>query len=335
MLTIQAAVAVLLTLALVLAGGWPVIRWLRHIGMAGGGVREDTPDSHRAKAGTPSMGGVLIVPVAAVAIGVAGLGDPMALGVAGGMLGFAGIGAADDLLKARRSSRRGLMARTKFLLQVIVATAVAFYAVLVMGNPGHVRLLPFMDTVDMGPWAIGLWILYLLWMTNAVNITDGLDGLATGLTALACVPVFVAGLLTEAAGLTVGAAGILGGSTGFLRFNRRPAHVWMGDTGSLGLGAGLGCLGVLGSMEWLVLLAALPFTLELLSVVIQVVYFQATKRIYKLDEGRRVFRKAPLHHHFEEGGSSEGRVVQGFWAAGVGSAVLAMGLLIAEAGGLP
>lgn len=331
---IQAAAALLLAFGTALLIGRPSIRWLHRVGLAGGGVREDTPEAHQAKRGTPSMGGVFLIPAAAAAMLIAGLGDRLTVGVALSILGFGAIGAADDLLKARRPSRRGLMARSKLLLQTAAAAGVVAFAMYGLGDPGEVDLAPFMDPVHLGYWAIPVWLLYVLWITNAVNITDGLDGLASGLTATACVPLALAGVLTAQPGTTVTSFALLGAVSGFLRFNRHPALVWMGDTGSLGLGGGLAALGVLGRMEWVVLLATLPFTIELLSVVIQVAYFQATRRLYRLEEGRRVFRKAPLHHHFEEGGTPETRVVHGFWAFGVLCAVVAAGALLAERGGL-
>jgi phospho-N-acetylmuramoyl-pentapeptide-transferase len=330
---LQMGIALILALLATLLVGGSAIGWLHRIGLARGGVREDTPQAHQAKRGTPSMGGIFMIPCAAGAMLIAGLGDRLTVGVALSMLCFSAIGAADDLLKARRPSRRGLLARSKLLLQAAAASALIAYAMLVMGKQGTVAVAPYLAPLSVGAWAVPVWMIFVLWLTNAVNITDGLDGLAAGLGALACLPIALAGSLSGLTGAGVAAGGLLGGLAGFLRFNHKPAQVWMGDTGSLGLGGGLAALAILGSMEWLVLLATLPFTVELLSDVIQVAYFQGTKRLYHLAEGRRVFRKAPLHHHFEEGGTSEARVVLGFWVFGAACAAVSVGLLLG--GGLP
>ena len=171
-------------------------------------------------------------------------------------------------------------------------------------------------------------------MSNAVNITDGLDGLASGLTVTVAAALLIGGVLAGKTAAVTCSAALLGACLGFLRFNRRPAHVIMGDTGALGLGGGLAALAVFTSDEWVLLAAGLPFTIELLSVVIQVAYFQATKRLYHLKEGRRVFRKSPLHHHFEEGGAGEREVVLGFWLAGTLCSALTVAVLVWERGPL-
>jgi len=332
-LGIRGTLAFLLALALVLALGWPTIALLRGRGL-GGSVREDTPESHQSKKGTPSMGGVLLVPAAAVAIVATSRLDAAALGTAGFMLAFAALGAVDDLLKATQPSRRGLMARHKFLAQVGLAFGVVAFAVLALGNPGRVGALPGHGALELGALAVVLWMLYVLWLSNAVNITDGLDGLASGLTITVAAALLIGGILAgKTAGVTCSAA-LLGACLGFLRFNRRPAHVIMGDTGALGIGGGLAALAVFTSDEWVLVAAGLPFTIELLSVVVQVTYFQATKRLCHLQEGRRIFRKSPLHHHFEEGGAGEREVVLGFWLTGTLCSVLTIAVLVWERGPL-
>ena len=143
---------------------------------ARGGVREDTPQAHQAKRGTLHAGSM--IPRAAGAMLIAGLGDRLTVGVALSMLCFSAIGAADDLLKARRPSRRGLLARSKLLLQAAAASALIAYAMLVMGKQGTVAVAPYLAPLSVGAWAVPVWMIFVLWLTNAVNITDGLDGLA-------------------------------------------------------------------------------------------------------------------------------------------------------------
>jgi phospho-N-acetylmuramoyl-pentapeptide-transferase len=274
-------------------------------------VREDTPESHRAKAGTPSMGGVIFLPVAAVTMAGLSWPDPTGLGVALTMLAMGALGAVDDLQKAFRPNGRGLRAREKFVIQFALAAGVLAWARL-WGDAGP----------SLGR-SIALAVGFV-WFVNAANITDGLDGLASGLAAAASVALVVAGVVSGRAGLAVPPAAILGACLGFLVFNRKPARVWMGDTGSLALGGGLAATAIYGSNEWVLLVAALPFSVELASVVIQVIVFQWTKRVYHLSEGRRVFRRSPLHHHFEELGHDERRIVAGFWTAGVACAAAAV-----------
>jgi phospho-N-acetylmuramoyl-pentapeptide-transferase len=323
------AFAVALVAALV--GGPPAIAWLRRGGF-GGSVREDTPESHQRKLGTPSMGGIFLVPAILAGTLAGGRGDRVALGVAGAVLCFALVGSIDDIAKARRRSGRGIMARTKFAAQILVSIGVAAYAHFVLRRPGEVSYCPVMAPLALGLGGLLVWALWAVWCTNATNITDGLDGLATGLTFLCAIPFLVRCVLRWDVGGTAASAALMGACLGFLVYNRRPAKVWMGDTGSLGLGGGLVALSVYTGAEWLLLVAGLPFMLEALSVVIQVAVFQTTKRIRKTPEGRRFFRKAPLHHHFEEGGTPESRVVLGFWALGVLCAAAGVALVGLEQG---
>lgn len=327
---VSAGWAFLAAATIVLLAGDPFIKWLGRVGRQNA-PREDTPATHLRKAGTPSLGGLFLIPSIALAAVAAAPLDPTARGFAVAVIAFAALGAADDVLKARRPSRRGLLARTKLAGQVVLAAGVAAYAHATLAAPEQVHLLPGWPALTLGPvWAAVLRVLVIVWLANAANITDGLDGLAAGLT------------VTAAAGLVGGtvlygvvptaAAALAGGCLGFLWYNRYPARVWMGDTGSLGLGAGIATLGVLSGQEWLALVAALPLTIELLSVVLQVVYFQATKRLLGLAEGRRIFRRSPLHHHFEECGAAEPAIVVGFWAAGLLCAAMAVGLVALERG---
>lgn len=309
-----------LSLVLALALGRPAIAWLKRGGFGSKG-REDTPESHRAKAGTPSMGGIFLVPAAAAGMALAG--GRLGLATAAATVAFSLVGAIDDIEKARRTSGRGVLARTKLALQVVLAAAVAGSALLVRGGGQHTALLV--------P-ALAGWVLLVVWIPNATNLTDGLDGLASGLTVLATLPLIAFGLLRRNPELAGTAAALAGACVGFLFYNRRPARVWMGDTGSLALGGALAAVAVYSRSEALLLVAALPFSIEALSVVIQVVVFQVTKRLRGTPEGRRVFRKSPLHHHFEEGGASERAVVLGFYAFGFVASAAAIAWML-RAGG--
>jgi len=315
-------------LAALLLGAVSIDR-LRRSGFASK-VREDTPDTHQAKAGTPSMGGLFLVPAACVPMVVGSGFDRGAIGVALAMLLFGAIGAIDDYLKHHRPTGRGFKARSKLTLQLVATAAVVGWVAVVVGREPRLDVLPWMAPLAVGMLAPVVWFLLVLWTANAANITDGLDGLAAGLT-VAAAAVFVAfGALSGQVGTATAASALTGASLGFLWYNRRPARVWMGDTGSLALGAGLAAIAITSGEDWLLVIGALPFMVELLSVVLQVAYFQTTKRIYHLAEGRRIFRKSPLHHHFEECGVAEPRVVLGFWLAGLLSAIAAVGLVVAE-----
>jgi phospho-N-acetylmuramoyl-pentapeptide-transferase len=227
------------------------------------------------------------------------------------MLVMGALGAVDDLRKAFHPNGRGLRAREKLAIQLVVAAGVVALPGL-WGETG--RGLAASVALAVG----------FVWFANATNITDGLDGLATGLAVGASLALVVAGAIAHRAGLAVPPAAILGACLAFLAFNRKPARVWMGDTGSLALGGGLAATAIYGGNEWTLLVAGLPFSVELASVVIQVVVFQWTKRRYRLEEGRRVFRRSPLHHHFEELGHGERTVVAGFWLAGLACATVAI-----------
>ncbi len=305
------------------------IDWLRRSGFASK-VREDTPEAHQLKAGTPSMGGLFLVPAACVPMVVGSGFDKGAIGVAIAMLLFAGVGFIDDYLKHHRPTGRGFKARSKLILEFAAGSVIVAWVSLVVGREGRLDALPWVDPLSVGVAAPVVWFLLVLWTANAANITDGLDGLAAGLTVFASAVFVVFGALTDQSGVAVAACALMGAALGFLWYNRRPAKVWMGDTGSLALGAGLATLAITAGEDWLLVVAALPFMADLVSVVLQVAYFQTTKRVYRLAEGKRIFRKAPLHHHFEEGGASEPQVVLGFWLAGLVCALGTIALIVAE-----
>ena len=275
---------------------------------AGQNIREDGPQSHLSKAGTPSMGGIAIIIAASLTtIGAAVMGKIDGLGCAIILLVFVGfglIGFFDDYLKVIKKNNLGLRAYQKFGLQTILSVILAVY--LANYTEGSTSVyIPFADIyVNFGIWYIPFVVFVVLAMTNAVNLTDGLDGLASGVTAFISLFFAVAGFTY---GIVTGACSAMcGACLGFLVFNRNPAKVFMGDTGSLALGGGLAAAAILMKLELLLPIVGLLYVIEALSVVLQVGYF-------KISGGKRIFKMAPIHHHFEKCGFSEVQVVAGFW----------------------
>jgi phospho-N-acetylmuramoyl-pentapeptide-transferase len=272
-------------------------------------IQQELPEAHQAKAGTPTGGGILFVGLGilggALALGAGhpGAGAALAALVTGGLIGF-----ADDRAKLRAGSI-GIPARLKFPLQLVLAVPVAALA----HNSGHQFGIPF--DLGWGYWPLA--VLAIVGAANAVNLTDGLDGLAGTLTVVALAGLVL--LLPRAeAGAKAVALVLVGGIGGFLVYNRYPARVFMGDTGSLALGASLAALAVQQGFLLLLPLLGLVFVMETLSVIIQVAFFKATG-------GRRVFKMTPIHYTFQLEGWSENRIVLAFAATGVAAALLALG----------
>lgn len=312
-------VAFLVALIVVLLMGEPTLRALVAI-KAGQAIREDAPERHRTKAGTPTMGGVLIVTALVVGVlltlgGQAALSqqtltrvwDPAVFCTT--VLAFAGIGLLDDYLIIRRGKNLGLKARQKLFMQCAVATAFVVYLA-VNAEPGITTALQVGEwRLDIGVWYYPLAVLFIVALSNAVNLADGLDGLAAGLSLIAASALGSIGSLRESSWVLQGAGALSGACAGFLNFNRYPARVFMGDTGSLALGAALALIALFDKVEIIALVVLLVFWIEMLSVILQVISFQTT--------GKRIFRMSPLHHHFELSGMHETRVVMMFWIAGI------------------
>ena len=274
-------------------------------------IQEELPDSHQKKAGTPTAGGVLFAAIAIVAGALAALAGhqgvlPALAGlVVGGLIGF-----ADDRSKLVVGNR-GIPARFKFPLQVLLAVPVAWLAT--FQGASHQLFLP------ATPWLVFPFaVLAIVATANAVNLTDGMDGLAGGLSAIA-VAALVLLLPGAPAGEKAVALSLCGALVAFLVFNRYPARVFMGDTGSLAIGFALAAMAVQQGVILLLPLLALVFVLETLSVIIQVAYFKATG-------GRRVFTMTPIHYTFHHAGWSENRIALSFWGAGLVSALAAAGV---------
>jgi phospho-N-acetylmuramoyl-pentapeptide-transferase len=273
---------------------------------------EDAPQSHQVKTGTPTMGGLLfaIVPLAALLLHPRR--DTLALAVL--VFGCMAIGVWDDVTSIRRQKNRGLRALPKLALTAVAA--VAFFVVL---GPQPLVVFPF-GTVPAWLW-YGLSLCAVLATTHAVNLTDGLDGLAAGVV---IPPLFVLICACHYSSATIGVpffgAAMIGAVGAFLIYNRHPARVFMGDTGSLGLGAALSGIAILTGMQLLLLIVGGVFVAETLSVIIQVISYKTTRR--------RVFRMSPLHHHFELAGWSEAVVTTRFWLASLVVSALGFTLLV-------
>lgn len=288
-------------------------------------VRSDGPARHLQKSGTPTMGGIIFILAMALAVlvGTQLVGDRPELGSKTGglvvllaVIACGAIGFLDDYIKIALKRPLGLRAREKILGQVLVAGGLTVAAVFLLGR-GTDIVIPFSGfvqpggyVIELGPWLfLMLTIIVLLATTNAVNLTDGLDGLAAGAVAVAALTFSVIAVITDQYWVAIVLGAMAGGCLGFLFYNRYPARVFMGDTGSLALGGGLAAAAVLTRSELFLLLIGGVFVIETLSVIAQVISYQFF--------GRRVLRMAPLHHHFELLGWSETRVVAAFWAAAV------------------
>ena len=325
----------MLTLPLLVATGasagvaaWGVPR-LRRLKL-GQVIRSEGPQAHHSKAGTPTMGGLLVVPVGVFVGGLAAPEDPRLLAVAAITLAYMAIGAFDDWRSLTRQTNTGLKPRGKLLLQSGAALLFLLWAALggwVGGATAGDVALPFGWILPLGVliWPLGLFV--FLAESNATNLTDGLDGLAAGCGAIVFTGLGLQLMLRGNDGdpaLAAFCVAMAGCWLGFLSQNRHPARVFMGDTGSLAMGAALSAVALLSNSLWPLLLMGGVFLAESLSVILQVGVFKATKG--PDGKGRRLFRMAPLHHHFELSGLSEERVVLAFWATSL--ILVVLGLLL-------
>jgi phospho-N-acetylmuramoyl-pentapeptide-transferase len=338
-ITFRSAYALATALLIAFALGPPVIRWLRALKI-GQQVRDEGPQSHLPKAGTPTMGGVLIVIAIAVSTLLWGnLANQNVLVALGATLWMGAVGFLDDYLRVVKRYRKGLLGRYKLAGQILLGLGifmvVFFFPVKSILGPAETNV-PFLKrtVVDFGWLYLPFVILVVTGASNAVNLADGLDGLAAGMTAFAAVALgamcYVTGhvkfssylqipYIQGAGELTVFCAAVIGSTLGFLWWNCHPADVFMGDTGSLSLGAALGTVAVLIKREFLLAIVGAVFVVEALSVMAQVVTFKLW--------GRRVLKMAPLHHHFELLGWKEPRVVVRFWIAAALAALVSLSTL--------
>lgn len=318
-MTLSAAVASIMApflggLAITLLAGPLILPRLRRWKW-GQAVRSDGPSTHLSKAGTPTMGGLMLIAGTALAAWLAGPRGPFLSVALSVFLGFGLLGFLDDYIKVALRRPLGLKARYKLLGQLGVAVALGWF---VAASAGTEVRLPFLGlAVDLGALYVPFAVLAVVGAVNAANLTDGLDGLLTGATVWAGLAYTFISLAAGRPELAAFAAALTGACLGFLRYNAHPARVFMGDTGSLAIGGALAALALLTKTELLLPLVGGLLVLEVLSVIVQVVAFRFWRR--------RVLRMSPLHHHFELAGWSEAKVVRRFWT--LGAVFAALGLL--------
>ncbi len=338
-LTFRTGGAVITAMVLSFVLGPSIIRWLRGQQAQGQPIRPDGPESHLiTKKGTPTMGGLLILVSLSISTLLwADLRNGFVWAVLIVTLAFGFIGFLDDFLKVTRANHKGVSSRMKMILQIGIAVVAAFWILSLMRGPLQTGLaVPFLKDVliNLGWFMIPVAVLVMVGTSNAVNLTDGLDGLAI-------VPVMIAaasyGLIAYLVGnavfsnylqihsvpgageLTVFCGALVGAGLGFLWFNAPPAMVFMGDTGSLSLGGALGSIAVVTKHELVLMVIGGLFVLETVSVIVQVTSFKLT--------GKRVFRMAPLHHHYEKKGWKEPTIVIRFWIIAVILALIGLSTL--------
>ena len=269
-------------------------------------IREEGPQSHLSKEGTPTMGGIAIFLALSLMTFIGGFVSTDTYIMLTVTLLFGLIGFFDDYIKVAKKHNLGLRAWQKLVLQILFAAALAVYMAKFSGYGTEVWI-PFIDEyVDFGWFYIPFVIFVVVAMANAVNLTDGLDGLSSGVTALVAFFFAIVAMQYGHNSASVFCVALTGACLGFLVFNKYPAKLFMGDTGSMALGGALASAAIIMKMEFLLPIAGLIYVLEALSVIIQVVYFKVTG-------GKRFFKMAPLHHHFEMCGMKEKHVVAMFW----------------------
>jgi phospho-N-acetylmuramoyl-pentapeptide-transferase len=336
-ITFRAAAAALFALIVSFVLGPPMIAWLRRV-KVGQHVRDDGPQTHLSKQGTPTMGGLLIVAaLTCSALLWSDLSNKYVWVVLFAALAFGGIGLRDDYLKVVKKKSTGLTAKEKFGLQIGASLLIGIFLSYFSGDPNVAYLtVPFLKktVVDLGWFYIPFAVVVMVGSSNAVNLTDGLDGLATGLVGIAAIAnaviVYLGGnkIIAEylkiqyipgSGELTVFCGALLGASLGFLWYNAHPAEVFMGDTGSLSLGGALGALALVTKHELILIIVGGIFVVETVSVMLQVASYKMT--------GKRIFKMAPIHHHFEQLGWPESKVTVRFWIVGFILALVALSSL--------
>lgn len=337
-ITFRSAYATVTAILICFIFGPPIIKRLRVIG-TGDRVREYTPKGHEHKAGTPSMGGILILLAILLSVILWGnLKNQYTLLISAATLGYGIIGFFDDYLKFAKKSSKGLRARFKFSTQMILSALIILYIYLGPQRNSETTLLyvPFITKpiLDLSYFYIPFGVLLLAFSTNAVNLTDGLDGLAIGLVIfvvsayagfsylsghIKIADYLLIPYIPGSAELTVFCMSVLGAGIGFLWFNAHPAEVFMGDTGSLALGGAIGLITLLIKKEIYLAIIGGVFVAEALSVIIQVIFYKISRK--------RVFLMSPLHHHFELKGWSESKIIVRFWIVGAMLALVALSTL--------
>ncbi len=336
-ITFRTSLAVLTAMVFTLILGPWIISRLKKLSMTQQ-IRDDGPKTHMDKAGTPTMGGLLIILCLLLSVLMWGdLKNIYVWTMIVSLIGFGGIGLIDDYLKIMKKNHKGLRAYQKFGMQMTLALLIGIFLYMNPKDPyTDVLSIPFFKKwlFDLGWFYIPFSVIVIVGSSNAVNLTDGIDGLAIGLVAVAVlatgVLVYISGhkglaqylqvlYLPGTGELTVFCGAMFGASVGFLWYNSYPADVFMGDVGSLGLGGSLGTIAVITKHEIVLALVGGIFVIETVSVVLQVISFKLT--------GKRVFKMAPIHHHFELKGWPEPKVIVRFWIVGIMLALLSLATL--------
>jgi phospho-N-acetylmuramoyl-pentapeptide-transferase len=336
-ITFRSAGAVLTALIVTFILAPSMIAWLRRL-RVGQHVRSDGPQTHLAKQGTPTMGGLLIVAALVSSVLLwSDLTNKYVWIVLFATLTFGGIGFWDDYLKVVKKRSTGLRAVEKFGLQILASAAIGVFLYYYPGDPNNTSIsVPFLKRLflDLGWFYIPFVVIVIVGSSNAVNLTDGLDGLAIGLVGIAAtanaVIVYLGGnkiiadylkilFISGSGELTIFCGALLGASLGFLWYNAHPAEVFMGDVGSLSLGGALGTLAVVTKNELILVIVGGIFVIETVSVILQVASFKLT--------GKRIFKMAPIHHHFEQIGWAESKVITRFWIVGIILALISISTL--------
>jgi phospho-N-acetylmuramoyl-pentapeptide-transferase len=340
-ITVKAALAAITALLISLIIGPRIIRILNRM-QIGEQIRSDGPQSHQSKAGTPTMGGIIIILAIIISVLLwADMTNIYILLICLATIPMAVVGYLDDYLKVVLKIEKGLISKYKLIGQIILGLILG---VIIYFHPFFDGIhsntsIPFFKNleIDFGVFYIVFITFIIAGSSNAVNLTDGLDGLSAGLCAIAFLAFagmsYVTGhinfsdylnviYLPKSGELTVFCAAVLGASLGFLWYNSHPAQVFMGDTGSLALGSALGAVAILIKKELLLILIGGVFIIEVLSVIIQILFFKYSRR--RTGAGKRVFKMAPIHHHFELQGWHESKVVVRFWIIGILLALLTL-----------
>ncbi|MCG0274726.1 MAG: phospho-N-acetylmuramoyl-pentapeptide-transferase [Thermosediminibacteraceae bacterium] len=281
-------------------------------------VRADGPKRHLKKTGTPTMGGIMIIPAIVLSTLLFYKGSYYTLMALLSAAGFGLIGFVDDYIKVVKKRSLGLRASQKLLFQITLSILLAFFGLTFY--PGTTKVFfPFIKGgIDIGLLYIPFTIFVIIGTVNSVNLTDGLDGLVSGISVIVGFAYTIIYFFLGMQDLALFSSALSGACLGFLLYNRHPARVFMGDTGSLGLGGAISALSVLGGTHFYLAFIGLVFILETLSVILQVAFFRTT--------GKRIFKMSPLHHHFELSGWSEVKVVSVFWIFTAISAILGIAM---------
>ncbi|WP_391120813.1 phospho-N-acetylmuramoyl-pentapeptide-transferase [Psychrobacillus sp. L3] len=287
-----------------------VIPYLRRMKF-GQSIREEGPESHHKKAGTPTMGGLIFMTSIIIStLAISFYFDKLTTQTIVLLLilvGFGAIGFLDDFIKVVLKRNLGLTSKQKLIGQILVS--VIAYFLLKLGPFDTTIAIPFTKiAISLGQFYVAFLLFWLVGFSNAVNLSDGLDGLVSGTASVSFVTFGVIALTYEQTDIAIFAFSVSGALLGFLLFNKNPAKVFMGDTGSLALGGALAMVSILVKQELILLLVGIIFVMETLSVILQVISFKTT--------GKRIFKMSPIHHHFELSGWSERKVVTVFWAIG-------------------